>query len=169
MVFPKSALLLVVFGFLALFSGDSLAADSNKEKLKQMLDNANKPQAVSNIPSNFLSGLWVGYYDYDSRTSSTPPANTFSIVFEQTPEQINAIIMEPAPGNPDVYAQFAEAVNASVQGTTLSFTKVYQSGSMLQYTLSVDVQNKVLTGKWKINDQVSGPVKMWRMNAGDLK
>lgn len=169
MVVYKSALKLAVLGFLIMFNGFAMAAESNKDKLKKMLDNANKQQTVSSIPNDFLTGLWVGVYDYNNRAANTPPANTFSIVFEQTPEQINAIILEPAPGNPEVYAQFAEAINASVEGNTLSFIKKYQTGNTIQYSLTVDVQDKVMSGTWKINDQTSGPVMMWRMNASELQ
>lgn len=169
MCFPKSAIKLAILSFIILFSGVSSAAESNKDKLKKMLDNANKPQAVSSIPADFLDGLWVGYYDYDSNQPNPPSANSFSAVFEQTANNIEGVMLEPYPENPQVYAQFAEIINASVSDKTLTFTKKYQSGNTVNYSVSIDVNDRAMSGRWKVSDSVSGTVKMWRMDVQDMK
>lgn len=159
MVFLKSATKLVIISCLVLFNGLAIAAQSNKDKLKQMLDGTNKQQTVSNISDQLMTGHWVGVYDYNNRTADTPPANTFSMVMEKTPEGIVGIILEPDL-NPQFYAQIAEVINPRLDGKVFKFTKKYNSGTTIDYSLNIDVTNRVMLGQWSIKNGPSGTVEM---------
>ena len=115
MILNKNSIKLAFLGCLLLMCGLATAADSNKDKLKQMLDGNSKPQASSGIPDDFLTGHWIGMYDYDNRTADTPPANTFTMVMEKTSQGVAGIILEPDL-NPQFYAQIAEVINPKVNG-----------------------------------------------------
>lgn len=168
MFLSKSTFKLIILSLLVLFSGFATAADSNKEKLKQMLDGAQKPQATSDIPDHILTGHWIGVYDYNNRTADTPAANTFTMVVEKSPEGIVGIILEPDL-NPQYYAQIAEVVNPRVNGSTFSFTKKYNSGTTIEYSLEVNSSNRVMAGSWNIKNGPSGVVNMVKFEAKDLQ
>ncbi len=168
MVVYKSALKLAVLSFLIMLNGFAMAAESNKDKLKKMLDNANKPQAASSIPDEFLTGHWIGMYDYDNRTADTPPANTFTMVMEKTPDGIAGIILEPDL-NPQFYAQIAEVINPEVNGTKFTFTKKYNSGTTIEYYLETEQTNRVMYGTWSIENGPSGTVLMSKIEAKDFE
>lgn len=168
MVLSKSTFKLAILGFLVLFSGLVTAADSNKDKLKQMLDGANKQQAVSSISDQLLTGHWIGVYDYNNRTANTPPANSFSMVMEKVNSEIVAMILEPDL-NPRFYAQIAEVINPHLTGKVFKFTKKYSSGTTIDYSLEVDVSNRAMTGSWNIENGPSGVVHMIKFEAKDLQ
>lgn len=168
MVVYKSALKLAVLSFLIMLNGFAMAAESNKDKLKKMLDGTNKQQATSSIPDEFLTGHWIGMYDYDNRTADTPPANTFTMVMEKTPDGIAGIILEPDL-NPQFYAQIAEVINPEVRGKKFTFTKKYNSGTTIEYSLEVDIPNRVQYGTWKIKNGPSGVVLMSKIEAKDFE
>lgn len=145
-----------------------MAADSNKEKLRQMLDGDNKPKAAAGISNSFLSGHWIGIYDYHNRTTNTPPANTFSMIIEKTSNGIDAIILEPDT-NPEFYAQIAEILNARVNGKTFNFTKKYNSGTTIDYSLEADLTNRAMIGYWSIKNGPSGTVQMGKIEVKDFQ
>lgn len=168
MVFLKSATKLIIISCLVLFNGLAIAAQSNKDKLKQMLDGANKSQSVSSVPDQLMTGHWVGVYDYNNRTSNTPPPNSFSMVMEKVNSGIVAMILEPDL-NPQYYAQIAEVINPRINGNTFKFTKKYSSGTTIDYSLEIDVNNRAMTGSWNIKNGPSGVVQMIKFEANKLQ
>lgn len=168
MVVYKSALKLAVLSFLIMLNGFAMAAESNKDKLKKMLDGTNKQQATSSIPDEFLTGHWIGMYDYDNRTADTPPANTFTMVMEKTPDGIAGIILEPDL-NPQFYAQIAEVINPKVNGKKFTFTKKYNSGTTVEYSLEADQTNRIMYGSWSIQNGPTGTVHMGKMEVKDFQ
>ncbi len=164
----KSASKLFIISCLVLFNGLALAAESNKDKLKQMLDGTNKQQAVSSIPDQLITGHWVGTYDYNNRNAKTPPPNTFSMVMEKVNNSIVAMILEPDL-NPQYYAQVAEVVNPRINGQTFKFTKKYSSGTTIDYSLEIDVSNRAMIGNWNIKNGPSGMVHMIKLEANELQ
>ncbi|ACV27272.1 hypothetical protein [Kangiella koreensis] len=168
MSFRKSAIKLVLLGFVVLFSGSSIAADSNKDKLKQMLDGTSKQQTVSSLSDELMTGHWIGVYDYNNRTADTPPANSFTLVMEKVSNDIAGIILEPDL-NPGYYAQIAEVINPRVSGKTFSFTKKYNSGTTIDYSLEVDVDSRAMIGTWSIKNGPSGLVQMVKFDTKDFQ
>lgn len=168
MVLNKSSFKLAFLGCLLLLCGLATAADSNKDKLKQMLDGVSKPKASSGIPDNFLTGHWIGMYDYNNRTADTPPANTFTMVMEKTPQGVAGIILEPDL-NPQFYAQIAEVINPKVNGTKFTFTKKYNSGTTIEYSLETEQTSRVMYGTWSIENGPSGTVLMSKIEVKDFE
>ncbi|MCW9027370.1 MAG: hypothetical protein OQJ80_00420 [Kangiella sp.] len=168
MFLSKSTIKLVILGLLVLFSGFAVAADSNKDKLKQMLDGANNQQTVSSISDQLMTGHWIGVYDYNNRTVDTPPPNSFSMVMEKVNSGIVAMILEPDL-NPQYYAQVAEVINPRINGNTFKFTKKYSSGTIIDYSLEIDVNNRAMTGSWNIKNGPSGIVQMIKFEANELQ
>ena len=168
MVLNKCSIKLAFLGCLLLMCGLASAADSNKDKLKQMLDGNSKPQASSGIPDDFLTGHWIGMYDYDNRTADTSPANTFTMVMEKTSQGVAGIILEPDL-NPQFYAQIAEVINPKVNGKKFTFTKKYNSGTTIEYSLEADLPSRVLYGTWSIKNGPSGIVQMGKIEVKDFQ
>ncbi|AOE50316.1 hypothetical protein [Kangiella sediminilitoris] len=173
MIISKSLLYSIAIALLAAFSNATPAAEEytegQKRALQKALESAKKMEFFLDLKNRnpYLTGTWVGAYDYDNRTPNTPPANTFTLVMKSEGYAIDAVIIEPAVV-PEQYAALAQVTDTRVSLNNFIFKKTYRDGTTINYQLRMNAKNKTMKGTWEIPEGPSGTVKMKKVEVNDF-
>lgn len=129
-----------------------------------------KPEPVGKDASALtnISGVWVGYYEYDKPKGQ--PEGMFNAVIRDLGEQFVISFLEPRNKQGE-YVQWAMNTSAKRQGRYIEFTKVYghDEKTQIQYNLTIRHDGAIMDGTWKIDDRTYGRAFFYKVDLQELK
>lgn len=166
-------LLLSIIPMTSIAADDDLTAQ--EEQLwndffgEEVKPNAQTSQYPSGDSQSNISGLWIGYYEYDKPQGQ--PEGMFSAIIRDLGDKFLITFLEPKR-SADEYAQWAGNTTAKRQGQYIEFVKQYQSAenkTEVEYNLTISHQGAIMSGTWSIDNNTYGRAFFYRADLDNLK
>lgn len=122
------------------------------------------------MEADAITGLWMGYYEYNNRTSQ--PDLPFSLLINQpNSKKLGLVFLEPNPHDAQRFGRLAGIKDPQIiDKDTIKFVKVYnEEMAPVYYTLNVFKNNTVMFGKWRISDETNGTAFFIKVTLEELR